>query len=185
MSDKKKSEHSEHTATVQDESHSPSFMDLFTLDPGLVLWTWGTFILLFFILKRYAWKPLKETVEKREKDISESVENAAKIKQSMGELADTQKKIISEAEKQKETIIQEAKDIAERTAKNIENNAKETAEKIVSNAKKELEIERQRAIAELKQEAVDIIIQTSSLLIERSLDDAAHKKLVKGYVEAL
>jgi F-type H+-transporting ATPase subunit b len=186
MSDKKEPAHSDYaTTTVHDDSHGASFMDLFKIDPGLILWTWITFIFLFLILRKYAWNPLKESVEKREKDIAESVENAARLKESLADLEGKQKKKLEEAEKQRQTIIHEAKDIAERSARSIEDKAKETAEKLITSAKKEIEIERQKILAQLKRETVEIIIEVSSNLIDKSLDTETNKKLVEKYVEAL
>ena len=186
MSDQEKSTHSDYTTTtVHNDSHSVSFMDLLKIEPGLILWTWITFILLFLILRKYAWNPLKETVEKREKDIAEGVENAAKIKESLAALEEKQKKILEEAEKQRQAIIQEAKEIAERTARSIENKAKETADKIVTNAKEEIGNERQKAISELKRETVEIIIEASSNLIKQNLDTKTNRTLVEKYIEEL
>ena len=187
MSDTKKPAHGDYTTTTvhNDSHHSVSFMDLFKIDPGLILWTWITFIILFLILRKFAWNPLKETVKKREKDIAESVENAARLKESLANLQKKQKEILEEAEKQRQAIIQEAKEIAERSARSIENKAKETAEELIRSAKEEIEIERQKIITELKHETVEIIIETSSNLIEKSLDTETNRKLVEKYVEAL
>jgi len=68
----------ENTENVEVQHHAkgPSALDLFSIEPGLVLWTWITFIILFVVLKKFAWKPLTEAVAKREKTISDAVENA-------------------------------------------------------------------------------------------------------------
>lgn len=180
---------SEHTATVHKEAHgeghATSPMDLFKVDPGLVLWTWITFILLFLILRKFAWKPLQETVKKRETEIADSIANAEKLKVSLKEIEEKQQSVLAQAKKQGQEIITEAREKAELVAKEIEQKAQNTAEEIVANARKQMEAEREKAASELKNEAVEIIIQASSMLIEKNLDEKKHKSLARHYIEEL
>ncbi len=179
-------ENTEHTASVQqEESHGSSPLDLFAVDPGLVIWTWITFGLLFLILKKFAWKPLKETVEKRETMLSEAVENAQTVKETMEKIEEEKTRLMNEADRQRLDILQKAKEAAEQVAKDIEEKARNTAGVMVEDARRQISDEKDKAIAELRVEAVDMVIQTSSKLIEETLDDTGHKKLVKRYLEEM
>lgn len=173
------------TEEVHQESHGSSAMDLFKIEPGLTLWTWITFLVLFFILKKFAWKPLVEAVEKREKTISDAVEDARKTKEALENLSEEHEKMRAESEQSAREILRQGKEAGEKIAREIEEKARGAADEMLEHARQQIGEEKEKAVAALKEEAVDMVIQTSAKLVEKSLDDEAHRKIVKQHLEAL
>ena len=174
-----------HTETVQHETKGPSASDLFSIDPGLVIWTWITFLILFLVLKKFAWKPLMSAVEKRERMFADAAENAKKVQEALEKTSDERKSMLSETDRQTREIIQKGRETGEKVAKDIEEKARVTAEKMLEEAKQQISGEKERAIAELKEETVDMVIQTTSRLIDESLDDEGHRKIVNRFLEEI
>jgi|AGTN01.1.fsa_nt_gi F0F1-type ATP synthase, subunit b len=109
------------TSTVQAEAPAHNQGGLFSIDPGLAIWTWVVFALLFIVLRKYAWGPMMDSIKAREKLISDTVENARKTKDELENIAQRQKAMITEAEDQARKIIDEGRKAAEDVAKKLLN----------------------------------------------------------------
>ena len=98
---------------------------LFQVDPGLFIWALVVFSIVLLILKRYAWKPLLDFLDEREKDISNSLAMAESAKADLEKIKDESEKILDKAKKQGKTIVGDSKQKAEQSANNILNKAQE------------------------------------------------------------
>ena len=94
---------------------------LFTIDPGLFIWSIIIFLLVLLILKRYAWTPLLDFIDEREKEISDSLAMAESAKADLEKIKDESEKILDEAKKQGKVIVGDSKQKAEQSANNILN----------------------------------------------------------------
>lgn len=158
---------------------------LFSFDPGMVIWTWVIFGLLFVVLRKYAWGPLMESVQKREKMMSETVENARRTREELEKISERQKVMMREAEEQAAKLADQSRRQAEDAARRITERAMAQAEKSARSAREQIVHEKEKALGEIRGQTVDLIIRTSEKLIEKSLDDADHRRIVQRELEVL
>ena len=86
-------------------------MDLVTPDVGLLFWTFISFAILFFVLKKFAWKPIVGTVNDREQSIKDALASAENAKKQMQNLTADNERILKEARAEREMMIKEARDL--------------------------------------------------------------------------
>lgn len=165
------------------EHQGGSMLDLFSVDPGLVLWTWIAFFLLLIILKKFALKPLLGMIKQREDLLNSSVDDANKIKEELKGIAKKQEEMLKDAEKQSLEILRKSREAAEKTAREINEKASRDAEAQLEKAKEQIAHEKDRAMVELKQECVDMVVKTTAKLINESVSSAKHEELIKRSLE--
>ena len=110
-------------------------MDLVTPDIGLIFWTTVSFAILYFILAKFAWKPILGAVNEREKSIKDALSAAEKAKEEMVNLKADNEKILNEAKLQRESLLKEAREIKSKIIADAESEATEKANKLVEAAK--------------------------------------------------
>ena len=148
-------------------------------DPGLFIWTILTFLILLFLLAKFAWNPLLAMLDKREETIRQSLDDAEKARLELEQLQKKSEEIIAQARSEAQTIVQEGKVITERLKDDVLNKAKDKSDEIVANAQKIIQAEKDRAIGEIKAEAVDISINIASKLIAKNLSKEDNKQLIE------
>lgn len=157
----------------------------FTLEPGLIIWTWIVFIVLFFMLKKFAWPHIVRLTEERERTIQKQLAEAARLNEEAKASLDEHNKLLAEAKDRAHELVIEAKTIGEKERERLLAKAREEQEEILKRAKREIEGERDRAIAELRREAVDLSLAAAAKLIQQKLDDAGDRKIVEDYLATL
>ena len=154
-------------------------------DPGLIIWTIVTFLILLFILKKAAWKPLLAALEKREITISTSLQKAEQAKTDAERILKENQEKLAQAETQSQKIISEGKSMAEKIKNDMVLEAKALSERIVKEAKDEMSKSRDAAIASLRKEISDIAILAASKIISENLEEKVDKKIVDKFIENL
>ena len=170
------------TAVVSRET-APEGSGLFSIDPGLVIWTWVVFGLLLLILRKFAWKPMMASVEQRESMMTRAVEQAQKTREELERISKTQEEILDRAKEEAGKIIGEGRSAAEATARRIQEEARLQAKKSIDDAREQLVREKELALREIREQSVDLIVAASGKLIEQSLDDATHRRIVEQRLE--
>ncbi|HEX3020565.1 MAG TPA: F0F1 ATP synthase subunit B [Chitinispirillaceae bacterium] len=165
--------------------HGSSGSGLFSIDPGLAIWTWVIFGLLFIVLRKYAWGPMMDSIKSRERLVSDTVDNARKTKEELEKIAERQQAMILNAEDQARKIIDEGRQAAEDVARKVMDRARAEAQATMEDTMEKIAMEKQNAIAQIKNQAVDLIINTSEKLIEESMNDETHRKIVKKHLDNL
>ena len=127
-------------------------MQLVTPGIGLMFWTVVIFILLLVILKKFAWKPILDAVDDRNKSIEEALTAAEKAKKEMAELSANNEKILAEARIERDSIIKEARDIKNKTISEAKNKASDEAEKIIQSELKDTEKQKNLISEALKKQ---------------------------------
>jgi F-type H+-transporting ATPase subunit b len=156
--------------------------NLLAPDVVMVILTWTTFAILFVILKKFAWKPILDALQKREDYIRQTLNEADKVKAQLANAEAEKAKILDEARTQASQIIQDSRQSAATVAAEIEANAKRHANDIVTSAKAQIEGERQRVSSLLKKEAVDTAIKLAEKVLEENLDAAKNRALIEKAV---
>ena len=159
--------------------------NLITPDPGTVLWTVITFIVLAVLLAKFAWKPLLTTLQERERTIRESLEQAQKARAEGEETLRRNQEILAQARRETAAILDQGKREAESLRAEILAQARKEAQDLVEQGRKQVQFEQKQAIEQLRRQVADLAIQAAERLITRSLDDAKQRELLDDYVRGL
>jgi len=146
-------------------------MDLVTPDIGLIFWTTVSFVILYFILAKYAWKPILGAVNDREKSIKDALSAAEKAKEEMANLKSDNEKILNEAKLQREALLKDARDIKSKIISDAQNEATDKANKLIEAAKIAIDNEKSAAMKELKNTVVDLSLNIAEKLLSKELDN--------------
>ena len=146
-------------------------MDLVTPDIGLIFWTTVSFAILYFILAKYAWKPILGAVNDREKSIKDALSAAEKAKEEMANLKSDNEKILNEAKLQREALLKDARDIKSKIISDAQNEATDKANKLIEAAKTAIDNEKSAAMKELKNTVVDLSLNIAEKLLSKELDN--------------
>jgi F-type H+-transporting ATPase subunit b len=169
-------------ATIQ-EQHAAS--GPLTIEFGLMFWTVVVFLLLLVILKKFAYPALLGAVEARERALQEQLDAAEHNRVESEALLAEHKKLLAEARSQAHTLLVEARTTAEKDrALAMEKTLQEQPE-LLERARREIIDERDRAIAELRREAVELSLAAASKLIGERLTSDTDRKLVEEYLSRL
>jgi len=151
---------------------------LVQLDPGLFIWTILTFLLLFSVLAKFAWKPLLKYLEGREETIRQSLDDAEKAKEELERLTTEGDAIVAKARAEAQSIVTEGKNAAQKIKDETIRNAKEQASGLISKAEEGIRAEKDRAISEIKTEVADLSISVAEKLIRKNLDADDNRALI-------
>ncbi len=152
---------------------------LVQLDPGLFVWTILTFLLLVFILAKFAWKPLLKMLQDREDMVRSSLEDAEKAKSELERLNEESEAIMAKARFEVQSILADGKAAAEKVKDDIIAKSKEQANKIREDAGNQIQVEKDKAISEIKKEVVNLTLSVAEKLIQKNLSDADNKSLIE------
>ena len=158
---------------------------LVQLDPGLFIWTILTFLVLLFVLAKFAWKPLLAALEARENTIRSSLEDAEKAKTELERLNAESEEIIAKARSEAQSIHVEARAAAEKIKTDLMSEAEEDAGKIRDEAEKQIRVEKEKAINEIRQEVVDLSLAVAEKVIKKNLSKEHNQDLIENSLKNL
>lgn len=159
-------------------------MDLITPGIGLIFWTTLVFLVLLFLLGKFAWKPILSAVKTREEGINSSLKQAEKARVELASLEQDKEMIVRDAKSEKLKLIDEGKAAQVEIIREAKEKAKKEAEKIIVSAKKDFDAEKQKAVESLKQQMVAISIDMVSRLIEKELDtNKKHEEIISQMLD--
>lgn len=146
-------------------------MDLVTPGIGLVFWTTVTFLLVVFLLIKFAWKPVLGMINERNKSIEDALQLAEKTKAEMKTLQADNERIVAEARKERDTLLKEAREMKEQMIAQAKVEASEEANKIMAVAKASIESEKNQAMQELKNQVAALSFEIAEKVIGKELED--------------
>jgi len=174
-----------HASTqAKGDAHS-SGNPLLQFDPGVGIWSIITFVLLLIILRKFAWKPIIDSIDERDREIKSSMEAAEQARNESKKIADEQKAMLSQSKAEAAEIVAEAKKTAEDFKRRLEQSAIEEKTFIIKSAEAEISAMKESAIAELKQTVAELAIGAAEKLLEEKLDAERSTKLVDQYIEKI
>jgi len=159
-------------------------MDLITPEFGLVFWTLITFLVLLFILRKFAWNPILGAVSERENGIKKALASADKARQEMENLQADNQKILKEARAEREAMLKEARELKNKMIDDAKVEAKDQANKLVAQAQAAIETEKKAAIADLKAQVADLSISIAEKVLGEELSNKEkQEKLVESMLD--
>ena len=154
------------------------------LDPhaGLMFWTLLIFVALWLVLRRYAFPAIFAAVEARERALEEAIASAKRDREEAARLLEEHRRQIDAARADAQRLIAEGGKAGEKIRTEMIEAARLQQQEILDRARQEIGVERDRAIAELRREAVDLAIRGASKVIEHNLDDDTNRKIVEDFL---
>lgn len=146
-------------------------MDLVTPAIGLVFWTSLALVILYFLLRKFAWKPILAAIEEREQSIEDALERAEKAKQEMGRLNAETELLLQQARIERDKILKEAKHLKEQILQEAKVKALEDSAKTVERARIEIENQKSIALVAIKNQVADLSIQLAERVLGSYLED--------------
>jgi F-type H+-transporting ATPase subunit b len=156
-----------------------------TVEFGLMFWTVVVFLLLLLVLKRFAYPALLGAVEARERALQEQLDEAERNRAESAALLAEHKKLVAEARAQAQTLLVDARTSAEKERALAMEKTLQEQQQLLERARRDIAGERDRAIAELRREAVDLSLAAASKLIGERLTSDTDRKLVQEYLSSL
>lgn len=155
-------------------------MDLVTPGFGLVFWTVISFLILLFILKKFAWKPILGAVSSREESIKDALAAAEAARREMENLQADNERILQEARAEREAMLKDARDMKNKMITDAKEDAKLTADKMIAQAQEAIQSEKKAAIAELKGQVASLSLEIAEKVVKQELSNKGQQeKLVE------
>ncbi len=143
---------------------------------GTVVWASIAFLVVLFVLRRFAWGPILAALDEREQSIAGALNEADKVRKEMAELAASNENELKEARAERDRMMREAREMADSLVADAKNKAREAADKEVASAKDAIAIERKAAVAELKAEVGNLSLDIAERLLREKLESSDEQK---------
>ena len=151
---------------------------------GLFFWQTVIFILLIFLLKKYAWKPILDAVNEREEGIKNALLSAEKAKEEMASLQSDNEETLKKARAERDLLLKEAREMKQQLIDEAKNEAQTEAKKIIAQAQTTIQNEKKAAISDLKNQVAILSIDIAEKVLKEKLsDDKTQMNLVKDLVK--
>ena len=154
-------------------------------DPGLYIWTIIVFLVLLFLLMKFAWKPLLAMLDKREENIRQALVNAEKARNELANVKKDTEKLLNEARTESQAIVAAGKKNAGRMQEEIVEKAQSKSDALLADAKKQIELEKDRAITDVRAEVVNLSMQVAEKLIKKNLSKEDNLKLINESLSSI
>jgi F-type H+-transporting ATPase subunit b len=171
---------------VQEAAGAPEAKGgLLSLHGGLMFWTLAIFLLVWFILSRFAFKPITAAVEAREKALEEAIAAAKADREEAARILAEHRKEIEAARGDAQKLIAEGRAVGEKLRTQMIEETGGQQQEMLERARREIDAEKVRAIAELRREAVDLAIAGAGKVIEKNLDTESNRRIVESFLASI
>jgi len=165
---------------AQAQEHAPEAAALspFAGNVGNAIWTLAIFLLVVTILGKFAWGPVLALLQERERFIHKSLADAKRDREEAEARLREYAAKIQTARAEAGAIVEEARRDAERLRDDLKQRARTEAETMIQNAERQISLQTQRAIQEIRREAVDLSVAIASKIIQRNLTKEDNQRLI-------
>jgi F-type H+-transporting ATPase subunit b len=153
---------------------------------GTVVWSTIIFSLFFFLLTKFAWKPILNAVKARDEMIKGSLEAAEKAREDMMKLQSDNEAILRKAREEREVILKDARDVRDKLIAEAKDKASEEAEKLIEKARTGIESEKRKALSEIRDQVATLSVDIASKLLGEQLSKTGEQeKLIDNYLKEI
>ena len=157
-------------------------MDLLNPSFGLLVWTLFAFLVVFFILRKFAWKPILSSLKERENGIAEAISSAEKVKAEMAALKSENEALLAKAREERAVMIKEAKETGDKMVADAQGKARSEYDRIVSDAQAAIEQQKNAALIDVKNQVGNLVIELAEKVLRKQLDNKAQQE---AYIKQL
>jgi len=158
-------------------------MDLVTPGVGMIFWSTLFFLVLLFVLGKFAWPAILTAVKTRNESIRKALDAAESAKKEMAQLQSDNEKILAEARAERDALMREAKEIRDKLISEAKEKAAEEAKKLVKSARESIQREKAAAMNEMKEQMAGLSVDIAEKILRIKLEDSkAQKNLVNKLI---
>ena len=136
---------------------------------GLFIWQTAIVVALLLLLRKFAWKPILNTINEREESIRLAMKSAEEARAEMQNLQSDNERILKEARAERDSLLKEARELRQKMIDDAKGEAKAQAEQLIAQAKEAIESEKQVAITSLKNEVADLSLRIAETITKEQL----------------
>jgi F-type H+-transporting ATPase subunit b len=155
------------------------------INPGLIVWTIVTFILLLIVLRKFAWSWIVGTLTNREESIRLALKSAEDAKLEAERISQENKKQLEKIEVESRRILNEGRALGEKLKTEIVEKASQQSRNMVEQARQEIERDKDAAIIQLRGEVANLALTAAGKILNETLDADKHRKLVDDVLKSL
>lgn len=157
-------------------------MQLLTPGLGLIIWTLLAFLVVFIILKKYAWPAILGGLKKREETIAEALASAERIKAEMAQMKSENESLLAQAREERAGMLKDAKQTADKMVSDAKDRAKTEYDKILADAQSAIQQQKNAVLTDLKNQVGSLIIEVAEKVLRQELSD---KNKQENYIRQL
>ena len=168
---------------AEEARHGPT--SPFEVNFGLFFWTWLVFLALMFVLGKFAFPAILRATEERERTIAKQLDEATKANTEAQSLLEKNRKLLADAKHEAQSMLAEAKAAIEKERATATDKTRQEQEALLARSRREIASEKEKALTELRREAVDLSLAAAARLVGRRMDSGDDKALVEEYLKSL
>jgi len=157
----------------------------FQVEFGLIFWTWVVFLTLLFVLRKFAWPMIVSATEERERTIARQLEEAEQARAEAAAALEEGKKFAAESRASAQALLADARQTAEKERAQMVERARREQEELLDRARREIAAEKEKALASLRREAVDLSLAAAAKLVGERMDSDTDRRLVTEYLDSV
>ena len=157
-------------------------MDLLKPAFGLLIWTLLAFLIVFFILKKFAWPAIVKGLKDREQSIADSLSTAERVKAEMAQLKSENEELLAKAREERAIMLKEARETKDKIVNGAKDLAKIEASKIMKEAAAAIEAQKMAAITDVKNQVGKLVIEVSEKVLRKEL---SNKEAQEAHIKSL
>ena len=151
-------------------------MELLLPGIGLIFWTLIAFLVVFFILKKFAWKPILQSLKERETGIASAIASAEKMKAEMALMKNENEALLAQARDERAKMIKEAKETGAKMLNDAKDKARIEYDRIVAEAQIAIQQQKNAALTDVKNQIGNLVIEVSEKVLRRELANRAEQE---------
>ena len=144
---------------------------LVTPDPGLFIWSTVAFLILLILLRKFAWKPITEALNERERSIEDALAKAEMAKEEMAKLTSENEQLLREARIERDQILKEAKELKDQIVNDAKASAQAEGAKMIEKAQNEINNQKIAALAEVKGQVATLSLEIAEKVLRNRFED--------------
>jgi F-type H+-transporting ATPase subunit b len=157
-------------------------MGLLLPDPGLFIWNFLAFAILFLILRAFAWKPILKSLKEREEGIAGSLATAEKVRAEMAQMKSENEALLAKAQEERALLLKQAREARDKMISEAKEQAKIEAGKIMTDAHAAIEQQKMAALTDVKNQVGNLVVEVAEKILRREL---ANKSEQENYIKEL
>jgi F-type H+-transporting ATPase subunit b len=159
-------------------------MELLKPELGLIFWTALIILVVYFLLSKFAWKPILNALQAREKHIDDELKTAARVREEMTSMKSHHEDLLRQAKEERSQILKEAKETKDAIVNEAKDKAREEASKLIAEARKEIDNYKMAALIQVKNDVGNMVVELSEKILQRELQNKEeHMKYVNSVLE--
>ena len=167
------------------EHFTTEFEAFIGINPFTMIFAWINLLILYLFLKKLLFKPVKNMIDTRQKEIDDMYSDAESSRESAELMKTEYEEMLKSANEKSEEIIKDAVRRAQLREEDILKEANAKAQRTLDRAEEQVELEKKRAINEVKDEVSQMAVSIAAAVIERDVDENEHKELIDEFIKRM